>query len=688
MPAAFGFIAGATGIGAGTAIGSTAAFAAGASFAATAVGGFVVNTVVAVGLSALSQSLAPKPPTPPPSQQMVNYAQPVSYAEWVFGETRKGGPIGFTNKVNLRRYYVPILAAHPIDGIVEHWLGERVVTLNDEADQDVSNIETAPIAGYGRINVFTGEAGQVVDPGLEAAFDEITSAHDFAGLAGAVLWAKQAPQSKGVEVYPNGREWAYAPVIRGNNQIYDPRDGSTGYTNNAALVIAYWIVNILGRAVDWDEVSVAADVCDEWVTNAEGEQQRRWTINGKISDEQDFEEQRAQLAAACDAFIYERTDGKVGFIVGGWVEPTVTLTAADFFSFEVTTGNWGEAAPDEISVTYTEPENGWRETPSGTWVVKDVPKPTKHEPQFFTINNHSQAVRVARRIAKTKHAEFKLKGTLGAMGYELLGGGPNGSAHRFVRVVYPEMGIDGYFEVGKLTREGSALFTLQANSVEPSDFDFDAATEEPKRPKYGKVASDNGVPEVTGLTSSTVDGGALDFAWDEQDDSLTQQIRLRKIGEADWQTYTAQEGDSHLQVTGLPDDGDYEYQARNRTAALRPGAWKPDDPLSVGVVTSSTPPAAHSAFTAQLNGTAADLTFTTPNDELYRGTRILRATDTADIAQAQEAHVHYGAPSSTVLWSESPVAGTYHYWVEPFNYSKVPGPVSGPETVVVPNEEP
>ena len=398
-----GFILGAVGAtGAAVALGISSGVVAGSLFGATFWGAFAVRTVLSIGLAALASSLGPKPSMPPPSARMVNFAQPISYAEWAFGRTRKGGPIGFTGFHNLRRYYVPILAAHEIQGVVEHWLDERAVTLNGEPSQNLSNI--APIAGYGRINTLTGAPSQTVDAGLDAAFTEITAAHDFKGLSGAVIWAKRPSASAFTDIYPLNRQWAYAPVIDGNNQIYDPRDDSRKFTNNAALVLAYWLTEVLGRDVDWSDVAVEANASDQLVTNGEGGTQAKWMINGSISDEQEFEDQRAQMAAACDAFVYERADGKVGFKVGRWIEPTVTLTDDDFYALEITEGNWGAGAPNEVAVTYTEPENAWRETPGGTWIEDAAARPIRDAPQLFMVTSNNQAARMAKRIASTNCA--------------------------------------------------------------------------------------------------------------------------------------------------------------------------------------------------------------------------------------------------------------------------------------------
>jgi hypothetical protein len=572
------WVAGAVGVAAGAAIASTAAYIAGAGFAASVVGGFIVKTVVAIGLSALAQQLAPKPTSPPPSVQMANFAQPVSYAEWVYGRTRKGGFLGFTGFADSTRYYVPILAAHPIKGVVQHWLDERMVTLTAQADHLNSNIAEAPIAGYGRIDVFNGAPGQQVHLWFNNRFDEVTDAFDFKGLSGAVIWATRPPQSSFTQIYPESRQWAYAPVLDGKNDLFDPRDNSRGFSANAALVLADWIVDVLGRDVDWDEVADEAEACDVQVLNAEGYLQNRWELNGTLSDEQDYEGQRVALAAACDAFLYERTDGKVGFTVGRWIAPDLVLGPDDFLSLELASGEFGADAPDEVAGVYIEPENGWRETPSGAWVENAVAKPIRDEPQLFMVNSHNQIARLNERLARTKRARFQLTATIGFRGYEILGGRTGGRgtgrAHRFVRVVHPEHQIDEVFEVGELTREASGLFTLTANSVQPEDFAFDAATEEPTRPVYDSVTGDSGIPVPTGLAVTASGGGSVTLHWDVQNEAYSQELRYQLTASSSaWLSVRVVEGQSPFDITGLNAGADYAVEIRNRSAGLGLSDW-------------------------------------------------------------------------------------------------------------------
>ena len=334
------------------------------------------------------------------------------------------------------------------------------------------------------------------------------------------------------------------------------------------------MVSVLGRDVDWDEVADEAVACDVVALDGEGIPRKRWEVNGTLSDEQEFEAQRAQMAAACDAFVYERADGKVGFTVGRWIEPELTLGPEDFLSLELIEGQWGADAPDEVAAVYTEPDNGWRETPSGTWVERQVAKPVRDEPQLFMVTNHNQVSRLNKRLARTKLSQYQLRGTLRMKGYEILGGRTGGRAHRFARVIHPEMGIDIYIEVGELARESVGVFTLTANSVRPEDFDFDAASEEPQRPVYDGVVSDASIPIPTGLDAPTAAAGSATIQWDAQDAAYVQDLQYRPTAvSSPWVQVSVAEDQTTTQLSGLSSTAEHEIQIRNRTNGLGVSDW-------------------------------------------------------------------------------------------------------------------
>lgn len=734
-PQVVGFVASAFGAGGAFAAGTglAAGAAAGTAFFGTAVG----QLVLGVGLSLVSRALAPRPQQPTPADRMANFAQPISYAETVYGRARKGGPVGFTGFVKAgywqndsdsriagypagaspagwtrysndkrRRFWAPILAAHPIEGVVTHYLDERAVTLGADGWSD-----TGPTTNYARVTVYDGAAGQAADETLVNVFAGWTTAHDMAGLSYAVLMARKASQEDFARVYPNGRQWDYTPVIDGHNGIPDPRgEGAISHTANAALVLNHWITEGLGRDGLTDaELSAEAAACDVEVSTRYEGARAKWEINGILSDEQDFEQQRAQLAAACDAFFYETPDGRIGFRVGRYTAPTVTLTESDFFTLEITEGQWGANAPTEVVPTYIEPENAWRQSPGGEWVIEAADIPRREEPQLFLVASHNQAARVAKRIAKALRPKYAIRASLGMIGYDLIG-------ERFLRVTHSELGIDEVVEVARLTRDGPALFSLEAQTVEPADFDFDHETEEPERPALGAAApeavADVELSPVATPVISTSGDARVRISWGDIEDDETVAVRYREVGASEWLTVHSAAGASEIELH-LPDKTDMEIQTRLRSGALNgfAGPWAPDPALAFSSQADPTAPGAIASVALATNlptlglvaggglglASGAELglyaeagvlvQWETPNDDHHAATRIYRASYAAGtssflFADAASVRVDQGAPAIARQWADSGrTAGVHVYWLESLNRSGVAGVRSGPHSI-------
>ena len=686
--AALGATVGVSGaLGIASAVGGFSGFAFGAgAIAAGITGSFLGRALLGLGLSALAASSFDTA-LPPPSEQLVNFAQPITYRTWVFGESRGGGPIAFTAAANDRRHYTIILAGHEIDGVSQHWLDEYIVGVDaDQADYSGRNILTnqdsaaftAPniMRNLGRIEVGTGQAGQASPEGLIDTFDELTPEYDFAGLAVGHLWARKVAPQDFSNAYPQGRQWAYTPVTRGNNRIYDPRDGQLKYTANAALIIAYWLTQIWGFSVDWDAVAIEADACDVQIVDNMGISRPKWTINGRIDDSQTFEAQRSAMGLACDAMFFERADGKVGFYVGRYQEPDVTLTEQDFLSCDWTLGQWGTA--NEFQINYVEPDNAWRETPSGVWVDENSNNSDRDGRNAFLVTNHSQAFGITKRLAKQSRPQAQLRGTIGLVGYELIG-------KRFFR--FNHSGINGshVMEIGRLERVSAWEFEVEAISVLPEDFDR-PASEEPDRPVFQRIDSAFVSQDVTGVTATPGENNSIVVEWDEQPDYLWQTVRWKPVAAVDWQSTTITDAATSFIITGLIDGTDYNVEVRNASAGLlsNPSDWIASTPAVVMTVGNSTAPAGLDAFAVSSVLQDATVDFTAPNDANYFATRIWRGT-TATFPGGDATHTEYGIASNADSWTDEGLApGTYYYWGTPINASGVESATrSGPESVTI-----
>jgi hypothetical protein len=441
--------------------------------------------------------------------------------------------------------------------------------------------------------------------------------------------------------------------------IYDPRTETSGYSNNAALVIAAWLTKVWSKSVDWDEVAVEADVCDQLVTNRDGAQQKRWTIGWSFTDDTDFETQRAQLCGACDAFIYERTDGKIGFKVGRYEDPTITLTADDLLTISVSEGGMGSDLPTEVVASYTEPANAWREATTGPYIITEDERLATEEPKVYAVTSHNQAARLCKRIARVKRAGRQYQLTLAGPGFKLFG-------QRFIRI---QSGIwDDVIEVGEFGIDGG-VFYVNGTSCKSSDFSFNAAIEEPTPPSYSSSAESAPLDTVAGFAGIAQDGGSIKFTWDEQSGDLLQEVRSREA-DGDWLSYTAPSGQYQLIVSGFSDGAVIESQIRNRTSGGKVSDWSGS--ISVTVAANTTAPAALVSFSPVADGYNVDVGFTAPNDANYFATRIYRGTSTT-FSSADLIHTEYGIPNSGDSYTDELLAAdTYYYWGVPINSSGLP----------------
>jgi len=657
------------------------------------------RALLALGTSALVSALAPRPELPRPSQQMSTYVQDVAPMERVYGRLRKGGVVGFRSGIiDNHRHWTVTLAAHSTKGAVAHFVDLREVSVDGSGD-----VQTTPLDGYVNLREHTGKAGQAVDSVLDAAFSEITAAHDFAGHSYVAVRAKRASQEKALKVYGQGRDPDYTQIGEFWDEIYDPRDDSTGYSNNWALCFAHELVSVWGFTVDWDRVAIEADVCDEVVTNRDGGTQPRYTFNHNFTYAQEFEQVRAQFMAAANGFMWQRTDGVVDFYAGRWMAPTLTLTADDFESLTMIDGNFGMNPPTDYIAQYREPANDYRETPTAPYVVDATGGRVAQLLAIYGIGSHNQALRVLKPLARAERAPIKLRGTLRLAGYEVLGGrewgdvtsGPRQLAHRFVTVQHPILPRTLTAEVSSLemAADGTHFSIDLAESVE-ADWAFVAATEEPAPPAYNNadVAASDPIDDITDLSGAAVTGtgGVAQIKWTwTAPDELTPVLRLRRSGD-DWIEVEPQVGAEEFVQTGLIDGETYNAQIRARTAGYEFSDWKPDTPLSVVAVANTTAPSAHTAFALSQAGGDVTVAFTAPDDANYYATRIYRADYASAyvgpfaIGDAALVRLEYGLPDASDTWvDDGPASGVYAYWAIPINASGIAGATSGPQTIEI-----
>jgi hypothetical protein len=194
----------------------------------------------------------------------------------IYGTTRTRGHVMFAETQNdgCRLWAVMAIAGHSCAEIPDVYFNEELVQLNADG------------TGAGKwendlkINFHLGADDQTADSDLVSASSKWTTEHRGRGVTYAVLRLDQ-----NVDLYPTGFPRVEF-VVKGKDDIYDPRDGLFKFTNNWGLVTADYLTSDLGARVDREAVSDAqtgraANISDEGVDTLTGTE-KRYTINGKI----------------------------------------------------------------------------------------------------------------------------------------------------------------------------------------------------------------------------------------------------------------------------------------------------------------------------------------------------------------------------------------------------------------------
>lgn len=209
----------------------------------------VALSVVAAGASYLMSGKTPSQAAQRHGWQ-INVCSNVVPMPLIYGRCRVG-----INRVYTGTSYIGNLALHiigniaqgPIEGIVAID-GVEQVYLDDNLHTKYKHLV--------KYEFYTGTPSQTVC-GLQGYINEWEDPKRYTAYIYLRLWFDENVFSG----LPN-----FSVLVDGKNDIYDPRDGSYGFTRNPALIARDFIVHIMGideSRVDDDSVMEAADYCDE-----------------------------------------------------------------------------------------------------------------------------------------------------------------------------------------------------------------------------------------------------------------------------------------------------------------------------------------------------------------------------------------------------------------------------------------
>lgn len=300
---------------------------------AVAVTSFLLATAFSIATSFAQKALTPRPKkeTPTNLDQGTNITTREALAprRIVYGKTRLGGTVAFIGASNNNSllHMIIVFCEGPIDAFETIYFNDVPVTVEGGL------VTTAPygVNGlyYAALDTFLGTETQPVESAMLTYFPgQWTEQHRLRGCA--YMYVRLQWDTN---VFSTGLPNVSA-VIRGQ-KVYDPRTGTTAWSNNAALCIRDYLLrpfNMGGVGASPDEIDednfvTQANICDELVTLGTGGTERRYTLNGVLQmDSANSPQTTLEAMLTSCAGMMPWTGGVFYLLVGAWRTPTATIT--------------------------------------------------------------------------------------------------------------------------------------------------------------------------------------------------------------------------------------------------------------------------------------------------------------------------------------------------------------------------
>jgi hypothetical protein len=255
----------------------------------------------------------------------------VAPMQTLYGERRTSGPMVFVHEFGTDRKYLYIvvpIAPHAVDAIKWVWFDEQVVEFN----ATTGAVTSGNYLGFASIWVQTGAAGSDAFAALRSELpSQWGSQHKLEGCA-AICVRLTYDQNMFQTGIPN------ISVTTRGKKLYDPRDGTTHWSFNPALIAADILTDTyLGLGVPWSAINTAeliasANICDEYVACVAPAPTDATTFRyscNYVANSSVLPENHLQAVAACMAGDIVRSSGQWFIRAGAHRTPTVEFTQSD-----------------------------------------------------------------------------------------------------------------------------------------------------------------------------------------------------------------------------------------------------------------------------------------------------------------------------------------------------------------------
>ena len=366
----------------------------------------------------------------------------------------------------------------------------------------------------------------------------------------------------------------------GQSEVFDPRDESTSYTDNAALCLAHYMtLSRIGPNADYSteldltSLRAAASACDEEVATLAGSE-KRYTTDGVISVEKGPEANISAMLTAMSGFT-SYAGGRFTFGAAVWIPPSFELTLDHI----IKVNRFQNRVPKRSRVNTVK---GLFISSANLYQSSDFPARTNSsyveedgEELVYDLDlQFTESPSRAQRLAKIELEDRRLQRVLEV---DCTLEAFRAQAGKNIMVTIPRYGMDrapflveGFsFAVGD---DGSLIVKLTLNETASTIYDWDASEELPV--EMTPVITNNGI-NVSPLIAEPAPGAyaSNEFPVDVELSTLTADASIR------WsKTFTPESVGSGNEYTGV-----ISMEANEVLFARAFKADHADSPIFVGV---------------------------------------------------------------------------------------------------------
>jgi hypothetical protein len=369
-------------------------------------------------------------------------------------------------------------------------------------------------------------------------------------------------------------------VVRGRNDVYDPRTGSAVYSANTALHLLWFLRARCGVPDDeivFETFASAANVCDEALTNADGSVSQRYRTGCVIGADEQRTGVLQKLEAACGGRLI-RVGGRWMLQAGAYYGPYDFEITEDMVIGTVTgsTEPTNDSAINTVRGTFIDPSQSWTETDYpevsvSEWIVADGGEAAETLTYSYVTDPYQ-----AQRLA---NMELRRRRAGGAISIPMHFGGYNCRPGRVVRVNLPSLSILGEFIVSDWSMGDREGCVVQVKQYEAAI--FDDAVGQPYNPIGFINLPAGGLGTPTALTwtqDTTAEGAQGVLSWLPPAGIVKEYILIVRQGATAIQSHNVPATSTECAISGLP-SGNYTMSV----AAVGPMARSGEATITVSI---------------------------------------------------------------------------------------------------------